>query len=196
MGTEIHISLENDKYDDQELAPFLGRDFYYEITQGAIWENKKPFLSNVEIELLAAKYVEDSLKPINPTDLKNVLKKVQKYLKDHINVLPFEIEIDLNRMEKEGLESDLRVQGSRCWIKGDSLYYEVSQKFEIISYPREPNEINLWIDYAEEIWVDGKKYYFKKISRFEKYARTIAQVIAFCRIAEDKDEKIYWCYSH
>jgi len=58
MGAEIHISLESDKYDNKELAPFLGRDFHYEITRVAIWENKEPFLSKAEIDLLEVPYYE------------------------------------------------------------------------------------------------------------------------------------------
>ena len=200
MGAEIHISLESDKYDDKELAPFLGRDFHYEITRGAIWENREPFLSKDELEILEAPYYEEfedeSVRLINPTELLIVLEKVKKYLEENEDTLPFEIHIDHERMEKEGIKDDLIVNGCRCWIKGDSLYHKVSERIEIVNYPMEPTDIDLWIEYAEEIEIEGNKYFLKKTSRFEKFADTIDKVIEFCKIANEKDEKIYWLYSH
>tara|TARA_R110000868_G_scaffold306510_2_gene567740 strand:- start:656 stop:1258 length:603 start_codon:yes stop_codon:yes gene_type:complete len=200
MGAEIHISLESDKYDEKELAPFLGRDFQYEITRGAIWENREPFLSKTEVELLEAPYYEEyedeSVRLTNPTDLIIVLEKIKKFLEENKNTLPFEIDIDYERMEKEGITHDLIINGSRCWIKGDSHYHNVSEKVEIVNYPMEPNEIDYWIDYAEDIEIEGNKYFLKKESRFEKFADTIDKVIEFCKIANEKNEKIYWLYSH
>lgn len=200
MGAEIHISLESDKYDDKELAPFLGHDFQYEITRGAIWENRKPFLSKDELELLEAPYYEefedDSVRLINPSKLIIVLDKVKKYLRENEDTLPFEIHIDHERMEKEGITKDLIVNNSRCWIRGDSLYHEVSEKVQIVNYPMEPTDVYLWIDYGNEIEINGKKYYLKKTSRFEKFVESLDKVIEFCKTAENKNEKIYWLYSH
>ncbi|UTW66137.1 hypothetical protein KFE94_16010 [bacterium SCSIO 12643] len=200
MGAEIHISLESDKYDDQELAPFLGRSFHYEITRGAIWENRAPFLSKAEIELLEAPYYDgieyESVQLISPNDLKAVLEKVKNYLYAYRDTLPFEIDIDHERMENAGLSSYLTVNGSKCWIKGDSLYHHVSEKVQISNYPMEPTSIDVWIDYADEVVIDGNKYYLKKTSRFEKFADTLDQVIAFCEMANKKNEKIYWLYNH
>jgi len=200
MGAEIHISLESDKYDDKERAPFLGRDFHYEITRGAIWEDRELFLSKNEIDILEAPYYEEfedeSVSLTNPSDLISVHEKVKKYLKENKDTLPFEIHIDFERMEKEGITPDLIIKGSRCWIKGDSLYHNVSEKIEIVNYPMEPIEIDFWIDYAEEIEIDGKMYFLKKETQFEKFADTIDKVIEFCEIANEKDEEIYWLYSH
>ena len=200
MGAEIHIRLESDKYDNKELAPFLGRDFYYEITRKAIWEDKESFLSKTEFDLLEAPYYEefedDSVKVINPADLIVVLEKVKKHLKENKDSLPFEVKIDFERMEKQGLTSDLIVNGSRCWIRGDSLYHDVSDKVEIVNYPMEPNKVDLLVDILEELEIDGRKYFLKKISRFEKFAETIDKVTEFCQLAENNNEKIYWLYSH
>ena len=200
MGAEIHICLESDKYNERELAPFLGRDFQSEITRGTIWRNKKPFLNDEEIKILEAPYYEEfedeSVRLTNPDELIIVLKKVKEYLKKNKDILPFEIGIDFDKMKKLGLNQELIVSGSRCWIKGDSLYYDVSETFQIVNYPKEPNEINLTIEYSEEVDINNKKFFLKKESRFEKFADTIDQVIEFCQMAYENNEKIYWLFSH
>ncbi len=200
MGAEIHILLKSDVNDEKELAPFLGRDFHSEVTRGRVWDGKEPFLTEAEIELLEAPYYEDiedeRVKPIDPKDLINVLGKVKKYLKDKKDELPFEIEVDIDKMEKENLSSDLIVNGSKCWMKGDSLYYHVFDKVQIVTYPLEPNEVDKWISFSDTIYLEGKKYYLKKTTRIEKFEDTINEVIEFCRIAESEKDEIYWLYSH
>ncbi|MFT2010824.1 hypothetical protein ACMA1I_19270 [Pontibacter sp. 13R65] len=200
MGAEIHISLESDKYDDKELAPFLGRDFYFEITRGAIWEGREPFLNELEVKLLKAPYYEEfedeSVKLVNPVKLRIVLEKVKRYLDNNRDSLAFEIDIDFERMKKEGLITDLIINESRCWIKGDSFYYNVTDKVEIVNYPMEPAEISIWINYSEEIIINNKKYFLEKTTRFEKFAAIIDKVIDFCKNAEKNNERVYWLYSH
>jgi hypothetical protein len=199
MGAEIHIRTVSDKYDDKEIAPFLGRDFHREIVEGRIWENKKPFLNAEESKLLHAPYYEeldDSISPIHPLELSKVLTKVKNYLKANEDSLPYEIDIDDERMAKEGLSYDLIIKQSRCWIQGDSLYYNVSSKVKIVSYPLEPNKVELWVDIAERVEIDGKRYHLKKISRYDKFSELLDEVIEFCRYAASRNEKIYWLYSY
>lgn len=60
----------------------------------------------------------------------------------------------------------------------------------------EPDEIDLWIEIANEIKIDDKIYFLKKITRYEKYQELIERIITFCKFAIEKNEKIYWLYSH
>lgn len=200
MGAQIHIRLESDKYDDKELAPFLGRDFYWEITRGYIWENENPFLNEDEIDLLEAPFYEDfednSVKRINPNDLKIIIEKVKKYLKENKDLLPFEIDLDFERMDKEKLETDIIINESKCWIKGESLYNSISDKVRIVNYPTEKNEVDIWITISDKIEIEGRKYYLKKILMYEKHVEKLDQVLQFCRLAEKRKEKIYWLYDH
>lgn len=200
MGAQIHIRLESDKYDDKELAPFLGRDFYWEITRGYIWENEEPFLSEEEINLLEAPFYEDfednSVKQINPKDLIVVIEKVKKYLKENKDLLPFEIDLDFERMDKEKLETDIVINESKCWIKGESIYNSISDKIRIVNYPTEKNEVNIWVIISDEIEIEGRKYYLKKTSMYEKHAGKLDQVLEFCQLAEERNEKVYWLYEH
>ncbi|WP_375562096.1 hypothetical protein ACE193_05985 [Bernardetia sp. OM2101] len=199
MGAQINIRLESDKYDDKKLAPFLGRDFYWEITRG-YRENQEPFLSEEEINLLEAPFYEDfednSVKQINPNDLKVVIEKVKKYLEENKDLLPFEIDLDFERMDKEDIETDIIINESKCWIKGQSLYHSISDKVRIINYPTEKNEVDIWVTISDEIKIEGRKYYLKKTSMYEKHFKKLDQVLQFCRLAEDRNEKIYWLYEH
>lgn len=200
MGAQIDIRLESDKYDEAELAPFLGRYFHGEITEGDIWDDKEPFLTKAEAALLKAPFYEEfsdaSVRLIDPQDLKAVLIKVKQYLRDHQDALPFEIEVDEERMEQAGLESDLRVNGSRCWMKGDSLYYDVSDKVNIVNHLHEPQPVDIWVDIKDKVEIDGQAYFLKRITRYEIFADIIDKVVAFCELAISRNERIYWLYSH
>lgn len=200
MGAEIHISLATDRYDDMGLAPFLGRDFHYEITRGAIWKDR-PFLNDFETKLLEAPYEElfedeNEIESIHPSDLENVMTKVKDFLYHNQESLPFEIMIDYDRMDNEGQSCKLMINNSHCWIRGDSFYHEVTDKVRIVSYPNEASEVDLWVDIADKIEIDGRVYYLRKVTRFEKFKESIDNVIDFCRHAESIGDRIYWIYYH
>jgi len=201
LGAEIHIRLTSDRHNNKNLAPFLGRDFQYEISEGSIWQNKRSFLNSDEIKLLKATYDElfenkDLIPTIEPKSLKEVLVKVKNYLRLNQSELPFEIEIDYEKMEKENLNYYLTVNESRCWIKDDSKYNNVFNKVQIVNYKMELNKVDIWIDISDKVEIEGKIYYLKKTTRYEKYADLIDKVIDFCRHAEDIKNKIYWIYTH
>lgn len=200
MGAQILIRLTSDRYDDKEQAPFLGRDFQYEITRGALWEKRKPFLTPAESKLLEAPYdelFEDGTPPAaEPYKLRTVLQKVRDYLEKNQPTLAFEIELDHERMEQENLNYWLRVNDSQCWIQGDSFYYKVTDKVKIVNYPMEPNEVDLWVPITDSVVLDDKLYYLKRVTRFDKYKDSLDKAIAFCKKAEEVGDKIYWIYRH
>jgi hypothetical protein len=194
MGSQIFIRLVNEGLYENDLAPFLGRDFVSEISWGHLWLKRSPFLSKKEEDLLRARtdMHEDYEQPVDPTELAKVLTKVNDYLKANESTLPFEIEIDYARMEQEGLETDLIINNSRCWIQGDSEYYKVTNKVKIVNVPMEPNEVDVWIDIAEEVAIEGKLFYLKRTTRYEKFKEILEKTIAFCRYAQGKNEKVLW----
>ena len=200
MGAEIYIRLEDDIDDTGGNAPFLGRDFQHEISRGAIWENREPFLTELEQKVLEAPYCEEMeelfIDPIEPDSLQKILLKVKKYLYDNEQLLPFEVCIDYQRMEKENLSTDLVVNESRCWIRGDSFVYKVTDKVEIVNYPNEKNEIDMWVNIADEIEIEDQKYFLKRVTRYEKYSKEIDEVIDFCADAIENNKKVYWMYIH
>ncbi|MCF8255593.1 MAG: hypothetical protein K9H61_13515 [Bacteroidia bacterium] len=200
MGAEIHIRLTSDRYNDKALAPYLGRDFHSEITRGAIWHDRQ-FLSDFETELLEAPYDElfenkDEILPIEPRNLEKIMIKVRDFLYENQDTLPFEIEIDYEKMENEKLSYNLTINNCRCWIQGDSRYYQVTDKVKIVNYPFEPSDVDLWIGISDRVELEGKVYYLKMVTRFERYKELIDKVIDFCRYANKIGDRIYWTYSH
>ncbi len=200
MGAQILIRLESDKYDDNNLSPFLGRDFHWEITRGHLWKDTNQyFLNKRESNLLEAPYdetLEDGFgEPINPKSLLIVIKKVDEFLKNNKETLPFDITIDYDKMKLEGLDYPLMVNNSKCWIQGDSYLFEVYDEVKIVNHPHEPNEVDLWVKLNDEITLENKVYYLKKITRNERFKEDINAIINFCNHAIEKNEKIYWIYS-
>lgn len=208
MGAVTEISTVGDKYDEQGLAPFLGRYFTSEITQGGIWEDHAPFLTPQEAKLLDAPYHEsfedkNPPVPVNPTELARVLTKVKDYLWTHQDSLPYEIELDYERMEREGLPTEIIINQSRCWIHGDSYYHTqpywpnpmTDSQVLITNYPHEPNEVDIMVDIKERIEIEGRIYYLKRTNRYEVFAPELDAVIAFCAYAESIGEQVYWLYS-
>lgn len=200
MGAEIVIRLVSDRYDEKGHAPFIGRDFQREITRGNIWEGHHPFLSDGERELLQAPYdqtLDDEYgKPVSPRALIVVLKKVKDYLKVAAEHLPYYIGLDIDRMEAENLDTQIFIDGSRCWIQGDSLLYNIEEHVKFISLPGEPKEVEQWVSVSEEVVVGGEVYYLRKVTRYEKYREKLDEVIAFCEYAISRNEKVYWVYTH
>ncbi|GAB2942718.1 hypothetical protein GCM10027048_04200 [Hymenobacter coalescens] len=208
MGARIEISTVGDKYDDRNLAPFLGRYFQYEITRGALWENHAPFLTPAEAQLLEAPYFksfedEPAPAPVDPAELARVLLKVKDYLWTHQDSLPYEIHLDYERMKREGLPTDI-INHSRCWIHGDLLYHSspwctfpvTERQMLITNFPHDPNDVDLVVDIKERIEIEGRTYYLTRTNRHEVFAPVLDQVIAFCNEASRIGEQVYWLYSH
>lgn len=196
MGAQTIITIAGDKHDASYESPFLGRDFTHEIAQGYLWDKREPFLTTLESKLLTPIntefYYEGIHKPVHPFNLVIVLNKVKQYLKANENSLPFEIELDYDKMEKENLSTDIMINNSKCWIQGDSYYNKVSSMVRIVNYPMEPNEVDVWIDIKDKVEIEGRIYYLKKITRYEKYKNMIDDVIAFCEYAKQKHKMIDW----
>jgi len=195
MGYETHIRLVNDKNDKKKGAPFLGRDFTWEIALGYLFEEKS-ILTQDEWKILlpqnSDEIVDEKPNPINPTDLLSILEKIKKYLYDNQDTLPFEIELDYDRMEESGLSNEIKINGSRCWLQGDSNVYEISTKIRIINYPLQPTEVDLWVDIDSKINIEGRTYYLKKVTRHERYKEQICNVIDYCVYAMSINENLYW----
>ncbi|WP_291728395.1 hypothetical protein [Bernardetia sp.] len=200
MGVEVYIRLASDEDDKQSIAPFLGRDFWWEITRGYIWENKQPFLTEEETSLLEASryddFKDDLGKKVRPKDLALVIEKVKKYLKENEDSLPFEIDLDYKKMDKEGLDTDIIINESRCWLRGDSLYHEISDKINVVNYPTEKNDVDMWISISDKVEIENRLYYLKKTSMFDKHSPKLDEILHFCRLAEQRSEMIYWLFDH
>ena len=196
MGAETWITIAGDKHDASHESPFLGRDFTHEIAHGFLWYKGSAFLSEQEAAILypinSDDYNDGIEELIHPDDLISVLKKVKKYLKSDKDPLPIEIELDYDKMEKENLSTDIIINNSKCWIQGDSYYNKVSSMVRIVNYPMEPNEVDVWIDIKDKVEIEGRIYYLKKITRYEKYTNMIDDVIAFCEYAKQKHKMIDW----
>lgn len=111
----------------------------------------RAFLTLTEAALLKAPYYESFEDeplpvPVNPAELARVLTKVKDYLWTHHDSLPYEIGLDYERMRREGLPTDIIINGSRCWIHGDSYYDSqpylpspmTAQRMLITNYPTNP----------------------------------------------------------
>lgn len=200
MGAEILIRTIKDDAASEKLTPFLGRDFTFEICNGFLWYERKPFLSERETKLLIPLHYDDFddgiKKPINPSEFLLIIAKIKQYLKTNQNELPFEIEIDYEKMEQEGLSTDIVVNNSRCWMQGDSYVYEVSTKVRIVNYPLEPTDVDLWVEVKDKIEIEDRTYYLKKVSRYERYVDSLDKIIAFCEHAKRIKQQIYWIYYH
>lgn len=195
MGYETQIRLASDQYDEKKLTPFLGREFTRDISLGYLF-NKNSLLNDDEWNILTPQdsdnIVGEKPNAVNPADLLAVLNKIKKYLKDNQNTLPFEIEPDYYKLEKEGLSSEIIINVSRCWIQGDSDIFEVSSKVKIVNYPMEPTEVDLWVDVKDKIEIEGRTYYLRKITRYERYRELINRVTEFCEQAKENNEIVYW----
>ncbi len=197
MGLETHIRLVSDPTDENAITPFLGRDFTWEIAFGYLFEEKS-FLSKEEWEILAPQNTDDihgaHPTPLNQIDLASVLEKTKKYLKDNQDKLPFEIELDHDKMEKEGLSCEIIINGSRCWIQGDSNTFDVSSKVKIVNYTTAPNAVEMWVDIKDKLEIEGRTYYLRKVTRYTKYEEQINEIIDLCKQSENKNQLVYWTF--
>lgn len=197
MSSETHIRLASDPSGENTIVPFLGRDFTWEIAFGYLFEEKS-FLSKQEWEILIPQNTNDihneTPTPLNPIDLASILEKIKKYLKDNQDKLPFEIELDYDKMEKEGLSCEIFINGSRCWIQGDSNIFDVSTKVKIVNYPMAPNAVEMWVDIKDKLEIEGRTYYLRKVTRHTKYEEQINGIIDLCKQSENKNEPIYWTF--
>ncbi|OYU96586.1 MAG: hypothetical protein CFE21_09390 [Bacteroidetes bacterium B1(2017)] len=195
MGQETYIRIASDQYDKKKQAPFLGRDFTWEIAFGNLFKEKS-FLSMEEWKIVTPQNTDDILdekpKSIHPKALLSILNKIKTHLKDNQSLLPFEIELEYSKMDTEGLSSEILINGSRCWIQGDSNVYEVSSKVKIVNLPMQPNEVDLWVEIQDKIEIEGRTYYLKKMTRYDKYESLINKIIDICKLAENKNELVYW----
>ena len=115
----------------------------------------------------------------------------------------------LSDIQKEVHDSDnfkfgsfgyLTVNGSKCWIEGDTYLYDefnnkgLRNKFNIRSYPQEPNEVDIWLDVKEEIKIFEEVYYMHSITKFQQHSSTILEIIEYCKKALKLDKKVFWFF--
>ena len=191
MGYQDRLNSQRNISELFDEAPFLGSDFDYEIACGNLWSDNYNFLSEEEKSFLHPQDQDDDLKLIDPNKLKIIFEKILSFLEREKEKLSFEIELDFAKMRSENLDTDLYVNGIRCWIQGDSAYYQVEPKFRIINLPGDQN-VEEWVAFKEEIIFDGNKYYLKKITRLERYKNQILQIIEYCNKAVELKTKVYW----
>lgn len=198
MGLQTRIRTTSEEENEYDYAPILGRDFTYEIALGYLFEDRS-FLSDEEWQRLEPQNMDSHVykerTSLNPTVLISILYKVKEYLNDNQNTLPFEIELDYEKMKKEDLSSDIIINGSLCWIQGDSKIYDVSTKVGIVNHPQQPHQVDLWIDIQDKIEIEGKIYYLRKVTRFDRYKELIDKVIEFCEYAKSSNNNVYWTLS-
>lgn len=199
MRAQIILRTEGDEFDLKNLAPFLGRDFQSEIACGHLWDKHPKFLTKEEEEILYApnfeSYDEEQVKLLDPKQLKKILEKVLSFLKSEEKTLPFEVEIDFEKMNQLGLETDLYVDGVRCWIQGDSKIYKVDKKVKLINLPQEKT-VEKWLEIKEKVQINDRVYYLKIETRYERHEENITKCIDFCQQAIEQEKKIYWLYEH
>ncbi|MBJ6145228.1 hypothetical protein [Hymenobacter sp. BT559] len=206
MGSQLDLRMVGDKYDERQLSPFLGRDFKFEIAGGDIWMDRPPFLTPEERVLIEGPYYEDfdEYPPvtISPLELARVLTKIKDYLWTHQDSLQQEISLDYERMEQEGLSTYIIVNQSHCWIDNypGRCFKEwwpvgkTEHQIRITSYPLEPNEVELWMDAGERLEIEGRTYYLKRTSPYEKFASALDKAIIFCTYADSIGEQVFWLH--
>ena len=192
MGYHDRLNTQRNISELYDKAPFLGSDFDYEIACGNLWSDNYNFLSEEEKNFLLPLDQDDDRKLIDPNKLKIIFEKILSFLEREKEKLPFEIELDFEKMRSENLDTDLYVNGIRCWIQGDSAYYQVEPKFRIINLPVADQNVEEWVAFNDEIIFDGNKYYLKKTTRLERYKDQILQIIDYCTKAAGLKTKVYW----
>lgn len=140
-------------------------------------------------------FEDEQVKLIDPKRLKSILEKVLTYLKNEEQNLPFEVCIDYYKMKNLGLETDLYVDGARCWIQGDSEIFKVGNEVKLVNFPLEKN-IEKWIKVQEQVRINDRLYYFKIETRYERHKESITKCIDYCIQAIEKEKQIYWLYQH
>lgn len=192
MGYQVVLNSQNSIPELLDMTPFLGSDFDYEIACGGLWKNDFNFFSKEEKKLLFPQDQDEEKKLIDPLSLKLIFEKILFFLEQESDNLPFAIELDFDRMNAENLDTDLYIDGIRCWIQGNSAYYQVVPKFKILNLPIENTIIEKWVNFKEEIYFGKNKYYLRKTSRFERYKDQIFQIIDYCQMAINLKVKVYW----
>jgi desulfoferrodoxin (superoxide reductase-like protein) len=195
MGYETNIRIAGDGFEEKNNAQFIGNDFTWEIALGYLFD-KKSFLSKNEWQILIPQNSDDTVdekpNPVNPTDLLSILDKIKKHLEENQDTLPFEIALDFDKMEKEGLSCEITINGSRCWIQGDSNVFEVYSKVKIVNHPMEPNEVYLWVEVIDKIEIEGRTYFLRKVTRYDRYNELISRITDYLVQAKNNKEKVYW----
>lgn len=192
MGYQVILNSQNSIPELIDTAPFLGSDFDHEIACGSLWSNNYNFLSKEEKNFLFPQDQDEEKKLIDPLSLKLIFEKILFFLEQESDNLPFEIELDFDRMNAENLDTDLYIDGIRCWIQGDSKCYQVVPKFKIVNLPIVNTTIEKWVNFKEEVYFGSNKYYLRKTSRYERYKDQIFQIKDYCQMAINLKVKVYW----
>ncbi|WP_338764565.1 hypothetical protein WAF17_22135 [Bernardetia sp. ABR2-2B] len=155
-------------------------------------------------------------KEINPQTFKNILLKIENYMKENAEILPQVHFVFENENCNENSEiryisiTDKNGDNAEANIDGDLFHYidfenivtdsplgkidyeEIRNKINIKTYGEDYGKVNFFIDIKPIIFIDGKKYFTKTISKAEQFREEFQRCYDFLNKAIELDKKILW----
>ncbi len=148
-------------------------------------------------------------KEINPQTFKNILLKIENYMRENAEVLPyvhfvFEDEVcddnseigyvSINNVEAT-IDGDLY-----CHIDFENIltdnpsgkvdYEEIRNKINIKSYGKDYGKVNFFVDVEPIIFIDGKRYFTKTISKAEQFREEFQRCYDFLDKVIELNKKV------
>ncbi|WP_348737402.1 hypothetical protein [Tenacibaculum sp. 190524A02b] len=205
MGMDLDLYV----YDGSVESQCFSRSFKDEIIFDW-YVGFESFLTKKEIEIVSpntygeiiigeGKYIITSDKVVdrerNPYKLKEVLVKIEQYMKTKSSELPLVHFIYEDFNFKEELYS-LNIDGVESIIEGDLFYYEnyekVRNKIQFKSYLEDYGKIDFLIEVTPQIEINNQRFYTRSITKAKLFEGEFKQCYDFLDEAIKQNKKVLW----
>lgn len=196
-------------YDGSIESPYFSRSFKDEVIFD--WYlGFESFLTKKEIEIVSpntygeiiigeGKYIITSEKVVdrerNPCILKEVLVKIEKYMKMKSMELPFVHFVYEGFNFKEKLYS-IKIDEVESIIEGDLFYYEnyekVRNKIQLKSYLGDYGKIDFLIEVTPQIEINNQRFYTRSITKAQQFEGEFKKCYDFLDEAIKQNKKVLW----
>lgn len=130
----------------------------------------------------------------NPVLLKQVLMKVEQFLKNNVAQLPLVHQI-YTEIADEPIDY-IDVDGIWCRVEGDLWHEDNSienrNKIRIKSYGEDYGKIDLLLPIAPKMKIGGTSYQVKSLSKAAQFEKDFSKCYTFLDEAIEKNKKILW----
>ncbi|WP_375561454.1 hypothetical protein ACE193_02550 [Bernardetia sp. OM2101] len=150
-------------------------------------------------------------KEINPQTFKNILLKIENYMKENAEILPQVHFVFENESLNENSEVRyISINNIDATINGDLFHYidfeniatdspsgevdyeEIRNKINIKTYGEDYGKVNFFVDVKPIIFINSKKYFTKTVSKAEQFREEFQRCYDFLDKAIELDKKILW----
>ncbi len=131
----------------------------------------------------------------NPMQLKDALKKIEKYLTENCLLLPLvhSVYLDTELTDEIGI---IEINQVKAHIEGDLYFYDnyanFRNKIHVKSYHENFGKVDFFVDVKPEIEITGKVYFTKSITKSEQFKDEFKKCYNFLDSAIKTGKKVLW----